>query len=132
MADQSSSKGATLTFVLGIFAGFAVLLTIIQAIWGESTINDPREEERLKNKDEITATQTALIEKMGLKDKAKSADLYAKTAAALKTKTPKASAMLVPGSPTQLKQAEAASAAPAPAAAPAATPAPAAAKPAAK
>jgi len=116
MADQSSSKGATFTFVLGVFAGFAVLLTVIQAIWGESTINDPREEDRLKNKEEITAVQTALIEKMGLNDKAKTADLYAKTAASLKAKTPKASTMLVPGSPTQLKQlAEAAAAAPAPA-----------------
>lgn len=124
MAENSSSKGATFTFVLGIFAGFAVLLAAIQALFGDPTLNDPREEERLKFKDEITAGQAPLLEKMGLKDKSRTADLLKKTAEALKAKTPKASTMVVPGSPTQLKQV--AAAAPAPAApAPAASPAPA-------
>ena len=121
MADKSSSKGATFTFVLGIFAGFAVLLAAIQALFGDPTLNDPREEERLKFKDEIAAAQAPLLDAMGLKDKSRTADLLKKTAEALKAKTPKASSMLVPGSPTQLKQ----MAAPAPAAAPATPPAPA-------
>ena len=112
MADNPSSKGATFTFVLGIFAGFALLLAVIQGLFGDPTQNDPREEERLKFKDEVTATQAPLLEKMGLKDKSRTADLFKKTAEVLKGKTPKASTMLVPGSPTQLKQA----AAPAPAA----------------
>jgi hypothetical protein len=119
MADNSSSKGATFTFVLGIFAGFAVLLAALQALFGDPTLNDPREEERLKFKDEITAAQAPLLEKMGLKDKSRTADLLKKTAEALKAKTPKASTMVVPGSPTQLKQAAAVPAAPAPAASPA-------------
>lgn len=120
MADKSSSKGATFTFVLGIFAGFAVLLAAIQALFGDPTLNDPREEERLKFKDEIAAAQAPLLDAMGLKDKSRTTDLLKKTAEVLKAKTPKASTMVVPGSPTQLKQ----MAAPAPAAAPA-TPAPA-------
>ena len=135
MADKSSSKGATFTFVLGIFAGFAILLAAIQALFGDPTLNDPREEERLKFKDEIAAAQTPLLDAMGLKDKSRTADLLEKTAEVLKAKTPKASTMLVPGSPTQMKQMAApppaaAPAAPAPASKPATAPAPAPATPA--
>lgn len=121
---ESSNRGATLTFVLGAFATFAVLLSLFQW-WRGGPPPDERAALRLANTAEVSKAQDALLDKMGLKDKAKSAALFEKVAADLKRKPPVVSKMVVPGSPTQLKQAAAA-----PAAAPAApVPAPAAPKP---
>lgn len=117
-----SKTGATFLWILGSFAAFAVLLSIFQAVGG-AKLEDPRAGFRLENRMEVQKAQEELISKMGLTDPAKAAGLIAQTAEALKAKKPAASAMVVPGSPTQLKQAaSAASAAPA-APAPAATPA---------
>lgn len=117
------SKGATFTYVLGAFAVFAVALSLLQSWKGQTPVDD-RAELRAANTAEIKKAQGELIAKMGLDDKAKAAATFEKTAAALKGKSPAASKMVVPGSPTQLKAAPAP--APAPAAAPAAAPAPAA------
>ena len=57
---------------------------------------------------------------MGLKDAAKKAEVFTKALTTLKAKPVAASPQVVPGSPTQLKQAAAPAAAPAPAAPPAA------------
>lgn len=115
--DNTSATGATFTWVLGCFAGFAVLFYLIQALFGGVAETDPRAGERLAARREIAKEQTELLAKMGLNDEAKRAEVFAKTAAGLKTKKPVKSAALVPGSPTQLKQMAAeAAAAPAPAA----------------
>lgn len=112
---DSSNRGATPTFVLGAFAAFAVLLSLIQW-WRGGPPPDERAALRLANTAEVTKAQDELLDRMGLKDKAKSAALYEKVAADLKKKPPVVSKMVVPGSPTQLKQAAPAPAAPAPAA----------------
>ena len=66
--------------------------------------------------------QDANLTAMGLKDTAKKTEIFNKALTTLKAKPVAASPQVVPGSPTQLKQAAAAvpAAAPAPAAPPAA------------
>ena len=126
MSDaQPNSKGATFTYVLGAFAGFAVLLSVIQTFFGRTEIEDPRAKERAANTEEINKAQGELVAKMGLNDKAKAAALFAKTAEALKAKAPAPSKMAVPPAvvPAPAAPAPAAPAAPAaPGAAPAAPP----------
>ncbi len=117
--ETSKKAGATFLWVLGAFAGFAVLFSVLQST--VSTPVDPRVPERLAAKEEITKLQDANLTAMGLKDPAKKAEAFNKALTALKAKPVGASTQVVPGSPTQLKQA--AAAAPA---APAAAPAPAA------
>lgn len=126
--DQPKKAGATFVWVLGAFAGFAVLLLIIQALTDSKQGFDPREKERRDNTAEILKAQAENMAKLGLNDEAKKKGVFGKTLAALAAKKPGVSTQVVPGSPTQLKQAAAASA-PAPAAAPAAPAAPAAAIP---
>ncbi len=117
-AAQSPKPGAPFLWVFGAFTGFAILLAVFLnfAKPGEA---DPRAPERLANKEEITKAQAELIAKMGLDDAAKKDAVFDKTLTLLASRKPAASTQVVPGSPTQLKQA----AAPAPAAAPAAAPA---------
>lgn len=113
--DQPKKAGATFTWVLGAFAGFAVLLLIIQAFNDSKQGFDPREKERRDNTAEILKAQSENMAKLGLNVEAKKKDVFGKTLAALSAKKPGVSTQVVPGSPTQLKQAAAASA-PAPAA----------------
>ncbi len=118
MSDQTSPtpKGATFTFVLGAFAAFAVLFSLIK--WAKSgTAADPRAAERAAFAAEVHQSQDDLLAKMGVSDKAKAAALFAKTAETLKAKPNAASKMAVPAA------VPAAAPAPAPAAAPAAPPA---------
>lgn len=112
---ESSKKGATPVFVLGAFAAFAVLLSLFQW-WRGGPPADERAALRTANTAETKKAQDELLAKMGLADKDKTAALFAKVAGELKKKAPAVSKMVVPGSPTQLKQAAAASPAPAPAA----------------
>lgn len=118
-SEQSKKAGATFLWVLGAFAGFAVLFSIIQAASGSKLGFDPRAEERTANTAEILKAQNENLAKIGLSDAAKKKAVYDKALTALAAKKPAASTQVVPGSPTQLKQA-AAAAAPAPAQAPAA------------
>lgn len=121
MSDSTTQRAPGFVWLLGAFAGFAVLAAVLQGLLaGERT--DTRAPERLKNWEEINAAQVANVQKMGL-EKGKSDATLAKGVELVKGLKPSKSAMVVPGSPTQLKQAAAA----APAAAPAA-PAPAPAK----
>jgi hypothetical protein len=125
-SEQPKKAGATFLWVLGAFAGFAVLFTILQAVSDSKRGFDPRESERLANTAEIVKAQAESIAKLGLNDEAKKKAVFEKTLAALGSKKPAVSTQVVPGSPTQLKQAAAAAAAaPAPTTAPA-SPAPAA------
>ena len=126
--DPSKKAGATFTWVLGAFAGFAVLFFVIQTVSDSKQGFDPREQERRDNTAEILKAQAESIAKLGLNDAAKKKVVFEKTLAALTAKKPGVSTQVVPGSPTQLKQAAASAPAPAPAAAPAA-PAPAPAPP---
>lgn len=129
LPDQPKKAGATFTWVLGAFAGFAVLFILIQAITDSKQGFDPREQERRDNTAEILKAQAENIAKLGLNDDANKKKVFDKTLDELKKKPLGVSTQVVPGSPTQLKQA-AAAAAPAPAAAtspaavPAAAPAP--------
>jgi hypothetical protein len=116
--EQPKKAGATFLWVLGAFAGFAVLFSILQST--ASTPEDPRIAERLAAKEEITKLQDANLTAMGLKDAAKKAEVFTKALTTLKAKPVAASPQVVPGSPTQLKQAAAPAAAPAPAEPPAA------------
>ncbi len=119
--DSSSKAGATFTWVLGAFASFAVLFWLIQTVIATPGASDPRAPERLANRAEIVSQQAELATKLGLDDPARKAALFGKTLEALKARPQAASQQVVPGSPTQLKQA----AAEAPPATPAAAPAPA-------
>jgi hypothetical protein len=113
--DQPKKAGATFVWVLGAFAGFAVLFILIQSITDSKQGFDPREQERRAYTAEILKAQSENIAKLGLNDEAKKNAVFTKTLAALGAKKPGVSTQVVPGSPTQLKQA--AAAAPAPAAA---------------
>jgi len=114
--ETSKKAGATFLWVLGAFAGFAVLFTLIQAFNESKQGFDPREQDRLNNTAEIVKAQTENIAKLGLNDAAKKKAVFEKTLAALASKPVGASTQVVPGSPTQLKQAAAAAPAPTPAA----------------
>ena len=125
-SDPSPKAGATFLWVLGAFAGFAVLFIVIQAMSGSKLGFDPRADERTANTAEILKAQTENIAKIGFSDAAKKKAVFEKSLTALAAKKPAVSTQVVPGSPTQLKQAAAAvPAAPTPAAAPV-SPAPAA------
>ena len=118
--EQPKKAGATFLWVLGAFAGFAVLFSLIQAGFGTTTLEDPRAADRLAAREEIVAAQEANLTALGLRDESKKRATIQKTLAVLKAKAPAASTAIVPGSPTQLKQqAAAAAAAPAPAETPA-------------
>lgn len=123
--EQPKKAGATFLWVLGAFAGFAVLFSLIQAGFGTQA-EDPRAAERLAAREEIADAQEANLVALGLTDSVKKNETIAKTLTSLKAKVPAASTQIVPGSPTQLKQqAAAAAAAPPPAASAPTAPAPA-------
>jgi hypothetical protein len=125
-SDQPKKAGATFLWVLGAFAGFAVLFTLIQSAVDSKLGEDPRAPERTANTAEILKAQNENMAKIGMSDAAKKKAVFEKTIASVGAKKPAVSTQVVPGSPTQLKQA-AAAAVPAPAAPAAAPTAPAAA-----
>lgn len=130
-SEQPKKAGSSFLWVLGAFAGFAVLFSLIQAANGSKLGFDPRAEERLANTAEINKAQNENMAKIGMADAAKKKAVFEKTLSIIGGKKPAVSTQVVPGSPTQLKQAAAAAApVPAPTAAPSA-PAPATAAPAA-
>jgi hypothetical protein len=118
-AASTSKPGAPFLWVFGAFTSFAILLAIFLNLAKPAPV-DPREPERLANKAEILKAQAELTAKMGLSDAGKKGEVFDKTLALLSSRKPAPSAQVVPGSPTQLKQAAAAPAPAAPAAAPAA------------
>jgi 23S rRNA maturation mini-RNase III len=110
-SETSSKKGATFSWLVLSFVGFALFFYLIQAFFGGAGQEDPRSGDRLAFKAAVAEQQGELVSKMGLNDEAKRQAIFAKTAAALTSKKPGKSATLVPGSPTQLKQMEAEAAA---------------------
>jgi hypothetical protein len=118
--DQPKKAGATFTWVLGAFAFFAVLFLFIQAFNDSKAGFDPRAQERSDNTAEILKAQGENIAKLGLNDAVIKEKVFQDTLDMFAAKKPGTSTQVVPGSPTQLKQA-AAAAVPAPAAAPAPT-----------
>lgn len=114
---NKNQPGATFLWVLGAFASFAVLFWVIQTVGAKKVESDPRAPERLANKEEIQKAQKELVTKMGLADSGKKEVVFTKTLELIKSRKVGPSSQVVPGSPTQLKQAAA------PAAQPAATPA---------
>ena len=115
VAATSQKSSSQFLWVLGAFAIFAVLLAFFLNL-AERAEEDPRASERLANTAEIVKAQTELIAKMGLTDATKKERVFNETLELLKARKPSPSTQVVPGSPTQLKQA----AASVPAAAPAA------------
>jgi len=107
-SDPSPKAGATFLWVLGAFAGFAVLFIVIQAMSASKLGFDPRADERTANTAEILKAQTENIAKIGFSDAAKKKSVFEKSLTALAAKKPTVSTQVVPGSPTQLKQAAAA------------------------
>ena len=97
---------------LAAFASFAVFAALIQGFAGGKP-SDPLSPVRLKNKADVSAEQTALLEKYGFSNN--STALFTKAAEELKTRKLSTSTIVVPGSATALK----ATPPPAPAAAPA-------------
>lgn len=114
MSDASSQQRAPgFLWLLGALAGFAIVAMLLNTfIAGERP--DPRAEVRAQNRDDIAKVNNDALAKIGLA-KGASDDALAKGLAAIKAQAPVKSAMVVPGSPTQLKQAAAAAPAPAPA-----------------
>lgn len=107
-----SKSGSSFFWVLAAFASFAVLFMILQTLGAKQGEVDPRAPERAANTAEIVKAQTELVAKMGMNDAAKKQAVFDKTLGVLASRKPSTSTQVVPGSPTQLKQA----AAPAPAA----------------
>lgn len=124
--STSNRTGVGILTLLGSFAGFAVLFYLVQlAFGGSGQVEDPRSPERLTIKAEIAKAQSELLGKMGLTDEKRRQAVFEKTVATLQAKKPVKSGVVVPGSPTQLKQmaAEAPATTPAPKADGAAQPA---------
>ncbi len=114
MSDSPSNKQAPgFIWLLGVFAGFAVLGSVLTKVFSDER-PDPRAAEPSANLAEISKSQNEKLAKMGL-EKGKSAARLSSSLETLKKLAPSKSNMVVPGSPTQLKQA----ATPAPATAPA-------------
>lgn len=111
-AATSPKTGSPFLWVLGAFASFAVLLAFFLNLAKPGEV-DPRAPERLANTAEIVKAQTELVAKMGLSDAAKKGRIFDKTLELLKSRKPAPSTQVVPGSPTQLKQAAASVPAPA-------------------
>lgn len=124
-AASPSKGGTTFLWVLGAFAGFAILFSIFQGLFGREGRTDPRAADRSAFRAEVEKAQGPIVAKMGLNEPASRDALFKKAIDTLNGRKVGVSAQLVPGSPTQLKQAAAGAAAPAPAA-PGAAPAPAA------
>lgn len=123
-APQTNSRGpAIIVGTLAAFASFAVIAAVIQAVAGGRPA-DPLTAKRLEFKAEIAGAQSALLAKYGLADKADA--VIAKSIDQIQARKIETSKVVVPGSPTAIKQS---AAAPAPAPAPGA-PAPTAATPA--
>jgi hypothetical protein len=117
MSDSSPAPRAPgFLWLLAILAGLVVVMLVLP----QRSASDPRDLVRADNKAEIAKIHAPNLAKMGL-EKGKSTDALTKGAGLVKGQPAAASAVAVPGSPTQLKQA--AAAAPAPAA-PAPAPAP--------
>ena len=118
MSSDSSTiqqrRAPGVLWILAVLLSFAVLAFLAQGFFGQDRVIDPRVDDRLANLTEVKAAQAANVKKMGLEMGA-SADRLAKTLEQLKASKPATSAMVVPGSPTQLKQSAAPAAAPAPA-----------------
>lgn len=109
---NKNQPGATFLWVLGAFASFAVLFLVIQTVGAKKVESDPRAPERLANKEEIQKAQKELVSKMGLNDSAKKEAIFTKTLELIKSRKSGPSSQVVPGSPTQLKQAAAPAAQP--------------------
>ena len=112
-----SKSGSSFFWVLAAFASFAVLFVIIQTLAAKPGAEDPRAPERIANSAEIMKAQSEIIANMGLNDATRKTSIFDKTLAVLGSRKPSTSTQVVPGSPTQMKQA----AAPATPAAPPAT-----------
>ena len=102
-----SKSGSSFFWVLAAFASFAVLFLIIQTLAAKPGAEDPRAPERIANSAEIIKAQSEIIAKMGLNDPTEKAAIFDKTLTLLSSRKPSISTQVVPGSPTQMKQAAA-------------------------
>lgn len=119
--------------VIAAFASFAVIAALLQFFFGGKA-DDAQSKVRLDNKEEVAKAQLALLKKSGLADNADA--VIAKAVEQINLRKLEASKVVVPGSPTAIKQsapepappekpADAPTPAPTPEPAPAPVPAPA-------
>lgn len=111
MSDSASKPAPGFFWLLTAFLGFAALAVVLNAFFAGERPN-PRDQVRAANTVALKEAQDKNLEKLGLLP-GKSAATLAKGLSLVQAAKPVTSAMAVPGSPTQLKQA-AQSAAPAP------------------
>lgn len=104
------SSAATVTkpstpflWVFGAFTSFAILLAFLLNL-ADPALSDPRESERLANKDEIAKAQADLLAKLGVNSTGTRDQIISKTVEYFASKKSAASSQVVPGSSTQLKQ----------------------------
>ena len=109
--NTSSSRLSVALGVFGALAGFAVVTVLFQWSAGGKPI-DPSVAERLKKKETVAGEQAALIEKYGMESSAKADAVFGKVGDQLKARKVAASSVVVPGSPTAIKQAPVAAPAP--------------------
>jgi len=100
-----SKSGSSFLWVLAAFASFAMLFLIIQTLAAKPGAEDPRAPERIANTAEIIKAQSEIIAKMGMNDATRKSAIFDKALTVLSSRKPTTSAQLVPGSPTQIKQA---------------------------
>lgn len=111
MSDSVSKPAPGFFWLLTAFLGFAALAMVLNALFVGERPN-PRDAVRAENTAVLKEAQNKNLERLGLVP-GKSAATLAKGLALVQAAKPVTSTMVVPGSPTQLKQA-AQSAAPAP------------------
>lgn len=107
--------------MLAAFASFAVVSAVLQWSAGGKPA-DPTSEVRIKNRDTIRTEQDALLKKSGILENADA--VIAKSVEQIKQRKAGETKIVVPGSPTAVKQAAAAPAPAAAAPAPASQPKP--------
>lgn len=90
-------------WVFGAFISFAVLLAVLLNL-ADPASTDPKESERLANKDEIMKSQAEVMDKLRINQVGKREEVIKRALEYLASKKPVASLQVVPGSPTQLKQ----------------------------
>jgi hypothetical protein len=106
MSSASTNRAPGFFWILAVFATFATTAALLN--WfGEQERPNPRDAERAALAAEIKKGHQDSLKQMGLVS-GNSTGTLAAVLPKLQAMTPSKSAMLVPGSPTQLKQAAAA------------------------
>ncbi len=102
-AATATKPNTPFLWVFGAFTCFAILLAFLLNLADPASV-DPKESERLANKEEIAKVQAEIMNKLGMTEPSKREELITKSIQFLSSRKPAPSSQVVPGSPTQLKQ----------------------------